>query len=105
MCFASSSPRLRSLCSAGWKAMRASAIAPWMLLWTMVGFAALVLGFASGCSRTVLVPESSPIRIGPETRARVYALDGGEWVLSEGRVEIPEGWYCVPPSFVEEEKP
>lgn len=85
--------------------MRASAIAPWMLLWTMVGFAALVLGFASGCSRTVLVPESSPIRIGPETRARVYALDGGEWVLSEGRVEIPEGWYCVPPSFVEEEKP
>lgn len=85
--------------------MRASAIAPWMLLWTMVGFAALVLAFASGCSRTVLVPESSPIRIGPETRARVYALDGGEWVLSENRVEIPEGWYCVPPSFVEEEKP
>jgi hypothetical protein len=23
-------------------------------------------------------------------------------VLSENRVTIPEGWYCVPPSYVEE---
>jgi hypothetical protein len=58
--------------------------------------------FATGCARTVLVPESSPIRIGPATRARVYALERGEWILSTHRVEIPEGWYAVPPSFVEE---
>jgi hypothetical protein len=32
----------------------------------------------------------------------VYALVDGEWVLSENRVTIPEGWYCVPPSYVEE---
>jgi hypothetical protein len=53
----------------------------------------------------VLVPESAPIRIGPETRARVYAVDPESklWRLSENRVEIPEGWYCVPPSFVEDE--
>jgi hypothetical protein len=51
-----------------------------------------------------LVPESSPIRIGPETKARVYTRVGDEWVLSENRVEIPEGWYCVPPSFVEEKE-
>jgi hypothetical protein len=41
------------------------------------------------------------MRIGPETAARVYCLDQGEWVLSENRVMIPEGWYLVPPSYVE----
>ena len=75
-----------------------------MLTWTAIAFAALALAFASGCSRAVLVPESSPIRIGPETKARVYTRVGDEWVLSENRVEIPEGWYCVPPSFVEQEE-
>ena len=73
-----------------------------MLLWIGIVFAALANAFAAGCSRTVLVPEGSPFRIGPETKARVYARDGGEWVLSENRVAIPEGWYCVPPSFVED---
>jgi len=29
-------------------------------------------------------------------------MTDGEWTLSTNRVEIPEGWYCVPPSFVEE---
>jgi len=100
---ASSRPWL-SACSDGLRAALSHGIAPWMLLWIGIGCAAAVLGFASGCSRTVLVPESSPIRIGPETKTRVYALDGGEWVLSENRVEIPEGWYCVPPSFVEEKE-
>ena len=76
----------------------------WTLTWTAIAFAALALAFASGCSRTVLVPESSPIRIGPATEARVYTRVGDEWVLSENRVEIPEGWYCVPPSFVEEKE-
>ena len=61
-----------------------------------------VLPYASGCTRTVLVPESSPIRIGPATRARIYAMTDGEWELGANCVEIPEGWYCVPPSFVEE---
>ena len=26
-----------------------------------------------------------------------------EWVLSANQVEIPEGWYCVPPSFVKDD--
>jgi hypothetical protein len=77
-------------------------VAPWMLLWIGLGCAALVLACASGCVRTVLVPEASPIRVGPRTEARVYVLDGEEWVLGDNRVTIPEGWYCVPPSFVEE---
>ena len=62
----------------------------------------LVIGFACGCGRTVLVSESSPIRIGPNAKVRVYTLVDGEWTLSPNSVTIDEGWYCVPPSFVEE---
>lgn len=83
--------------------MRSVLELPWILLLTALVFVAALLGSASGCaSRTVLVPEGSPIRIGPCTKARVYAMSEGEWTLSTNRVEIPEGWYCVPPSFVEE---
>ena len=65
-------------------------------------FAVLVIGFACGCSnnRTVFIPEDSPIRIGPNCRSHVYTLIKGEWTLSGNTVTIPEGWYCVPPSFV-----
>ena len=76
----------------------------WTLLPTVLGFAALVLACASGCGRTVLVSESSPVRVGPGVRGRVYALVGGEWRLSANAVELREGWYLVPPSFVEEEE-
>jgi hypothetical protein len=69
-----------------------------ILIWCAVA----ALACASGCGRTVLVPESSPVRIGPDCRSRVYAMNGSEWRLSENEVTIPEGWYCVPPSFVEE---
>jgi hypothetical protein len=34
-------------------------------------------------------------------RGTVYASVDGEWRLSENAVTIPEGWYCVPPSFIE----
>jgi hypothetical protein len=33
----------------------------------------------------------------------VYALIDGEWVLSGNSVELEEGWYLVPPSYVEED--
>lgn len=73
-----------------------------MLLLIASAFAAVALGFASGCaSRTVLVSESSPTRAGPSFKGRVYTLVDGEWRLSSDPVEIPEGWYMVPPSFVE----
>ena len=66
----------------------------------------LALAFVStfvcvGCSRVVLVTEASPIRIGPDCRAQVYTLIDGEWRLSDNRVQIPEGWWAVPPSFVD----
>ena len=61
-----------------------------------------VLASASGCARAVLIPEGAPVRIGPDCRTKVYVMTESEWRLSGNRVEIPEGWYVVPPSFVEE---
>jgi len=63
--------------------------------------AAAAAASAIGCARTVLVPEAAPIRIGPTISGRVYTYADGEWTLSANRVTIPEGWYAVPPSFVE----
>ncbi len=94
--------RSRSRSSIGLSAALKHRAVLWILYLIGISCAALVYGFASGCARTVLVPESSPVRIGPKVDARVYALVDGEWVLSENRVTIPEGWYCVPPSYVEE---
>jgi hypothetical protein len=76
-----------------------------MPLLTFLAFVVLVLASASGCggSRTVFIPEDSPIRMGPSVRARVYTYQTGQWVLSANQVEIPEGWYCVPPSFVKDD--
>lgn len=62
----------------------------------------LAVAFESGCTRVTLVSEGSPIRVGPETTTRVYVYTDGEWVLSDNKVKIPEGWYCVPPSYVED---
>jgi len=69
-------------------------------------FAVLVLAFASGCgnNRTVFVPEDSPMRLGPDVRARVWVRVDGTWVLSGNQVGLPEGWYIVPSSYVEEEE-
>lgn len=69
-------------------------------------FAAAAAASLSGCagSRTVFIPEASPIRMGPDVEARVYTLIDGTWTLSSNRVRVPEGWYCVPPSYVAEDK-
>lgn len=77
---------------------------PWpvMQMWIFLAFVVLVIAFGNGCaSRTILVSESSPVRAGPSFHGRVYALVNGEWRLSEQPMTIPEGWYMVPPSFVE----
>jgi hypothetical protein len=69
---------------------------------TIAGFAALAIALASGCGRTVLVAQGSPIRIGPKTQTQIYTRIDGEWVLSQNHVMIPEGWYVVPPDYVDE---
>ena len=43
------------------------------------------------------------MRVGPMVTGRVYHRLAGEWVLSQNSIPIPEGWYLVPPSFVEQE--
>lgn len=69
----------------------------------LTSFAALATVCATACGpRTILVRESSPIRIGPDVKGHVYVRENGEWTLSSNRVEIPEGYYLVPPSYVDE---
>lgn len=69
-----------------------------------LAFAVPAIAYQSGCggTRTVFVPEESPMRTGPDSIIRVYHRVNGEWTLSSNRIRIPEGWYLVPPSFVKE---
>lgn len=76
----------------------------WIQIAIWIGFAVLALAFATGCGRTVLVSDGSPMRIGKDATGRVYTRQAGEWVLSDDRVTLPEGWYIVPPRFVEEDE-
>jgi len=72
------------------------------LIATLACFAVLVIVFVTGCGpRVVLVTEDSPVRAGENMRGRVYALVDGAWMPSKNIVRVPEGWYMVPPSFVE----
>lgn len=87
-----------------WEKGSVIGIALWMLIKIPICLIVLAGAFAGGCSRAVLIPESSPTRIGPDARSQVYYLDvSGDWKLSDNRVTLPEGWYLVPPSFVEED--
>jgi len=62
-----------------------------------------VLAIACAPGRTVLVSDDAPMRIGPKTTGRVLRLIDGQWVLSDNTVQLPEGWYIVPPRFVHPE--
>ena len=94
-------PRSRLLYSLGWTSGSNARLLPWMLTWTAIALSALAVASLSGCaSRTIFVPEESPMRVGPRADLRVYHRVGGEWQLSENPIRIPEGWYLVPPSYV-----
>ena len=43
--------------------------------------------------------------MGPNSKAFVYTLQDGAWTLSNNQVTVQEGWYLVPPAFVQENKP
>jgi len=60
------------------------------------------LAFAPGCVRAVLVPETSPVRLAEPVKARVWILENGTWTRSANSVELKEGLYVVPPSYVDE---
>jgi len=102
-CSRGSSPKSFSHSSTGSSVERRSAMVRLTPTLILILLLAAVFGFASGCSsRTVFVPEESPMRVGPAANFRVYHRVNGEWVLSGNKIEIPEGWYLVPPSFVKE---
>jgi hypothetical protein len=61
----------------------------------------LALAFASGCARTVLVQEGSPIKLARPVQARVMYLTQEGWREAQTDVEIPEGWWIVSPQFVD----
>ena len=73
----------------------------WIATSTLMLFATLLTGCGNG--RTVLVQEGSPVKTGPDCRGRVYSMVNGEWVLGGQPVNLPEGWYLLPPSFVHPE--
>lgn len=75
------------------------------LIATLLFLGVLVTAFVVGCGpRVVLVQEDSPVRTGEDVRGHVYARVNGNWVPSRNRVAVPEGWYLVPPSFVESDQ-
>jgi hypothetical protein len=62
----------------------------------LISLAALLL---AGCGQqVVLVPPGTPVRLAEPVSAKVGVPDGhGNWPVSNARVQIPAGWYCVPP--------
>jgi len=57
---------------------------------------------ASGCAslsarpRVVLVPAGDPVQLAEPVKGYVYVQIDGERVRSQNRVELPEGWWCLP---------
>lgn len=68
------------------------------LLLTMI----LCLGLLSlsGCvtRQAVFVEPGTIIRTGPDVSGRVYVQINGEWILTDNKVDIPEGLYIVTPN-------
>ena len=56
--------------------------------------------FASGCglikTRTVLIPAGEPVQLAEPVEAYVYIDVAGKRERSANRVELPEGWWCLP---------
>lgn len=102
-CLNESSRRSRSRSSVGSTGESRARRARLTAILTLICCAALVLGFASGCgnNRTVFVPEDSPMRLGAGVRARVWVRVNNAWELSGNAIDLPEGWYIVPSSYVD----
>jgi hypothetical protein len=78
-----------------------------MLPLIVLSCVAAALGFASGCGRTVLIPEAAVLRVARDVKGHVYSWNEAdqEWQMSARQIAYPEGWYIVPPSYVEEDEP
>lgn len=108
MCLIESSDKSRSPCSLGSSSDLSAALLRKTLLWIVLASSALVIASATGCgSRTILVSESSVLRVAPSVRGYAYLWDAEakEWRIGGTMITYPEGWYLVPPSFVEDDEP
>lgn len=74
-----------------------------MLALIATALTALALAFASGCARTVIVEEGSPVKLARPVKARILYLGQTGWTEAPTEVEIPEGWWLVSPRFVDGE--
>lgn len=63
----------------------------------------MLLGAAAGCNpRTIYVPTGEPVRLRSTIkRAPVWVLDKDGNPVA-GRMDLPEGWYCLPVPDVQE---
>lgn len=71
--------------------------------WTALASCALGIGCAHGCAvRTVFVRDGTPVRVA-KARGTVLVLLDGQWTETQP-TELPEGWYMVHPSWVEDDE-
>lgn len=45
--------------------------------------------------KVVFVEPGGVVRTGPDVRGHVWYFVEGQWVISDGPVDIPEGWYAT----------
>jgi len=66
----------------------------------LLATALALIVFASGCglikTRTVLIPPGEPVQLAEPVKAYVYIDVAGKRERSGNRVELPEGWWCLP---------
>jgi len=61
--------------------------------WTLIPIAFLLF---AGCTRTVYVPDGTPVRLRETVRgAKVWVL-GEDGMPVAGEMDLREGWYCLP---------
>jgi hypothetical protein len=44
----------------------------------------------------VLIPPGEPVQLAEPVKAYVYVEIEGRRIKSENRIELPEGWWCLP---------
>ena len=60
------------------------------------GWVILVICLAGCWTRTIYVPAGEPVRLRETVRAaKVWVLDENGKPVA-GRMDLPEGWYCLP---------
>ncbi len=63
----------------------------------LIGILSVVPLFAKGCvrSRTVFVPETEPVMLAEDIKARIYYEKDGKLLKSENRVRLSAGLWIV----------